>query len=152
LNFDDTVYYMSQYFELYGQHLDCIRDLEASLKALYGTSDIFSIPKINASHCRFPKRVSRTLRRLSHLYSLHLDALLNYWLAPNSEGIPRHEVRNPSDFGFRSGFQGMGLLGFRYLKTGYEIPHAPSLIFSSLIFLVYPFSFIALCEFMIPDP
>lgn len=83
---------MSSYFELYGQHLDCFRDLEASLKALYGVSDMFSIPKLNAEGCRCPARVTRILRRLCRLYSLHLHAILNHWLKLDHEGLPKHEV------------------------------------------------------------
>jgi hypothetical protein len=83
---------MSAYFELYGQHLECLCDLEASLKALYGTSDMFSIARANAEGCRFPDRVTRILRRLCRLYVLHLNALIHNWLALDNEGLPKHQV------------------------------------------------------------
>ena len=44
-NFQDIVYTVSSFFELHGKHEDCIRDLESSLKAMFGISDLYQIPK-----------------------------------------------------------------------------------------------------------
>eukprot|EP00961_Rhodomonas_salina_P180446 2435686-Rhodomonas_salina.1 len=97
LYFDDVVYYVSSFFELHGQHEESLRDLEASLKALYGTSDIFQIPRLHTDQCRFPARVARNLRRLSRLYSLHLRALYEHWLGIGEDGYPKHQVPDYMD-------------------------------------------------------
>eukprot|EP00293_Proteomonas_sulcata_P009149 CAMPEP_0184308688 /NCGR_PEP_ID=MMETSP1049-20130417/17072_1 /TAXON_ID=77928 /ORGANISM="Proteomonas sulcata, Strain CCMP704" /LENGTH=359 /DNA_ID=CAMNT_0026621417 /DNA_START=171 /DNA_END=1250 /DNA_ORIENTATION=+ len=92
LYFDDVVYYVTSYFELHGKHEECLRDLEASLKALYGTADIFQITRLHQNYCRFPDRVARIILRLCRLYSVHLKALIDHWLATNDDGVPRNEV------------------------------------------------------------
>ena len=92
LYFDDAVYYVSSFFELHGQHEDCLHDLEASLKALYRTTDIFQIPRLHTKQCRFPARVARLLRRLTKLYSLHLSALYAHWMGIGDDALPKHQV------------------------------------------------------------
>jgi len=90
--FEEIVYTLSSFFELHGKHEECIRDLESSLKALFGISDLFQIARCKPESCLFPMRVAKILRRLSRLYTLHLDALVEHWLAPNDIGLPKRNI------------------------------------------------------------
>ena len=91
-SFQDIVYTLSSYFELNGKHEDCIRDLEAALKSLFGISDLFQIPKCKPEACTFPDRVAKILCRLVKIYCVHLEALVEHWLAAGADGVPKRQI------------------------------------------------------------
>ena len=91
-SFQEIVYTVSSFFELHGKHEECIRDLESSLKAMFGISDLYQIPQCKPESCLFPLRVAKILRRLARLYTLHLNALVEHWLAPNDMGLPKRHI------------------------------------------------------------
>eukprot|EP00960_Hanusia_phi_P071032 767451-Hanusia_phi.AAC.2 len=91
--FVDVIFHLSSLFEMYGRHEECIRDLEAGLKCLYGTADIFQIPSIHKQECRFPHKVVLFLSRLARLYTLHLRAMYDFWWGVDLARNIKNKVR-----------------------------------------------------------
>ena len=92
LSFQEIVFTLSSFFELHGRHEECIRDLESSLKALFGVSDLYAIPNSHPEKCVFPLRVGKIMRRLCHLYALHLEAMVEHWFALDDDGAPKRQI------------------------------------------------------------